>query len=100
MTRSGTLNLGAMVSGTDADTWNQMTASNLLGVKLGTSGTPGASLPASTAQYGDRAAVWWSPDSPAFWFAAIVLVTAFGMAGADARVRLFKSRASASVGRA
>lgn len=100
MARTGTANLGAMVTGQDRSYWNSQTPSALLGIRGGTAvrGAAGASLPPVTAGYGDRQQVWWSPDSPTFWVFALIGLTAFGMAGADVRVRLFKRRARAEVG--
>jgi hypothetical protein len=79
----------------------QMTAAQLLGIRAGgAGGTAGAGLPSSTAGAGDSVTVWWKPDSPTFWVAATAVLTLFGMAGADARVRLGKRHAGVSLGTA
>ena len=80
----------------------QMTSAQLLGINP--AGSPGAyrpaghALPASDAGAGDGLAAWYSPDSPVFWVALVGVLTVFGMAGADARVRLGKARAAVGVG--
>lgn len=77
----------------------QATAAQLLGMNPGR-GTRAAGevLPLTTSGPGDHAMSWWDPDSPTFWGIVIIALTAAGMAGADARVRLFRRRASVSVG--
>src|SRR5260221_4435000 len=103
MPRTGAANLpGAlpgMVSGTDDSYWNRLTPAALLGVNTGTaSKAAGQGLPPVTASYGDMQQVWWHPDSPTFWVVGLAVLTVFGMAAADVRVRLFKGRAGANVG--
>jgi hypothetical protein len=80
----------------------QMTAAQVLGIRPGPrGGGAGESLPSTSAAHGagDNASVWYSPDSPTFWVVAVLGVCVFGMAGADARVRLGRGRAAASVGK-
>lgn len=78
----------------------QMTAAQLLGINPGGHRGPGAgqALPASHAGAGDGLAVWYNPDSPVFWVVAVGVLTVFGMAGADARVRIGRRRAAVSLG--
>lgn len=79
----------------------QMTAAQLLGINPGGyRGGAGESLPASNVGAGDGMAVWHSPDSPIFWVVAVGVLTVFGMAGADARVRIGRRRAAVSLGNA
>lgn len=79
----------------------QATAAELLGMNPGAgSRAAGESLPLTSAGAGDHSNTPWSPDSPTFWVAAFILLAVLGAAGADARVRLFKGSAGASVGRA
>jgi hypothetical protein len=80
----------------------QMTSANLLGIKAGTCGTPGASMPVvtPTAGPGDRVTSWFHPDSSTFWVVVIGAATVLGMAGADARVRFGRARIGAQVGTA
>lgn len=77
----------------------QVTASTLLGMSpANQSRAAGASTPPVTVAGGDRAMVWWHPDSPDFWLVVVAAATIFGMAGADVRVRLLGRRAAVSVG--
>jgi hypothetical protein len=80
----------------------QATAASLLGMSPANHSTAaGHALPPSTAGASDHPTVWWSPQSSTFWVALVGGLTLFGMAGADARVRLGKKgRASASIGTA
>jgi hypothetical protein len=75
--------------------------SSLLGLspaspRLG--GYEGQQLPASTYTGADKAAVWWSPDSPTFWLIALGGGTLLGLFGAHVQVRAGRTRASAEVG--
>jgi hypothetical protein len=81
--------------------WNQ-TAASLLGMSpANQSRAAGEALRGSTAGAGDAPTVWWSPMSPTFWVVALAGATVFGMAGADARVRIGrKGKAQVSVGTA
>jgi len=97
--RTGNANLPGETFAPAAGFNDRMSASALLGLQAGSgSRAAGHALPPVTAGYGDRQQVPWSPDSPTFWVAGLILLTLTGMAGADVRVRLFKGRASAGVG--
>jgi len=61
--------------------------------------TDGAGLPRSTATSLDGAPRPWSPDSGAFWLAAVLIATAAGIAGASVRVHAGPARVGASVGK-
>ncbi len=78
----------------------QMTAASLLGMSPANhSSAAGQALPGSSAGAHDKVTTWWSPESPSFWVIAVGVATIFGMAGADARVRIGrKGRAAASIG--
>lgn len=84
-----------------ADYLNGGTSSaELLGMSAANqSRAAGHSTPLVSAAGGDRQFVPWSMDSPGFWLAAIAVATLVGVIGADARVRIFKREAAASVGK-
>lgn len=80
--------------------WNQvLTPAQLLGLNPGAPhGGAGSQLPDSSHMVGDNGAVWWSPDSPIFWLAAVGIATALGITGASVRVRAFNSGAALNLG--
>lgn len=78
---------------------NQMTASRMLGLAPGSgSRAAGQALPPTSHQAGDRAAVWWHPDSPQFWLVGFAAAAVLGVAGLSVRFRAGPARAGASVG--
>lgn len=82
-----------------AQQWNALTPSRLLGINMANgSRAAGASLPPTTAAYGDKGSVWWHPDSPTFWLAAIAGATVLGLAGVEVRGRAGPLKAGASAG--
>lgn len=90
-----------MLLGQDAaQQWNNLTPSRLLGINMANgSRAAGEALPPTSAAYGDRAAVWWHPDSPTFWLVSIAAATVAGLAGVEVRGRALSARAGASVGK-
>jgi hypothetical protein len=79
---------------------NQMTASRMLGLAPGSgSKAAGHTLPPTSHQAGDRAVVWWHPDSPQFWLIAFGATALLGVSGLSFRVRAGPARAGASVGK-
>lgn len=91
-----------MLLGQDAaQQWNNLTPSRLLGINMANgSRAAGSSLPPVSAPYGDKGAVWWHPDSPTFWLAAIAGATVLGLAGVEVRGRAGPLRAAAAAGKA
>jgi hypothetical protein len=91
-----------MMLGQDAaQQWNSLSASRLLGINMANgSRAAGASLPPTTAAYGDKGAVWWSPDSPTFWLVGVAAATIVGLAGVEVRGRAGPFKAGASAGTA
>lgn len=77
----------------------QMTPAKLLGLQQGTSGTPGASLPRSTAMSGDNVTQWWHPDSPHFWLVVVAGTTLLGISGLQFKLRAGPAKAGAELGK-
>lgn len=59
----------------------------------------GAGLPSSSATSLDKADTPFHPDSAVFWLAAVIVLTAAGIAGASVRVHAGPARAGASIGK-
>ncbi|MDB4872792.1 MAG: hypothetical protein JWP34_4560 [Massilia sp.] len=59
----------------------------------------GEALPASSHTGGDRGALPWHPDSPAFWLALLGGATLLGIFGASFGVRAGPAKGSVSVGK-
>lgn len=98
MPRTGASNLPASMTPANGYWNNQMTPAALLGLKQGTSGTPGAALPPSSAMSGDKAHVWWSPDSPEFWLVVLAGTTLLGISGLSFKLRAGPAKAGAALG--
>lgn len=60
----------------------------------------GETLPASSHTGGDRGALPWHPDSPAFWVALVGAATILGVFGASFNVRAGSGKAGINVGKA
>lgn len=60
----------------------------------------GEALPSSSNTGGDKGALPWHPDSPAFWVALLAGATVLGVFGASFNVRAGKGRAGVHVGTA
>ncbi|MCU1449331.1 MAG: hypothetical protein JWP02_1501 [Acidimicrobiales bacterium] len=85
-----------------ASVWDQMTASNLLGMtrevpaSAQTSSAPSLARSAGPSKTGNESPL--HVDNPLFWFGALALVT-FGLVAVSTSVRLGPGRASVSLGK-
>jgi hypothetical protein len=81
---------------------NQWDPYQVLGMSPGnqqhTQSPAGEALPASSHTGGDRGALPWHPDSPAFWLALIGGATLLGVFGASFNVRVASGKAGVNVG--
>lgn len=98
MARTGASNLPGAMTPPEGYWNNHMTPAKLLGLQQGSSGTPGAALPPSSAMSGDRAHVWYSPDSPEFWLIVLAGTTLLGISGLSFKLRAGPAKAGAAVG--
>lgn len=59
----------------------------------------GAGLPKSTTTSIDHGASMMSPDSGAFWLAAVIIITAAGIAGASVKLHAGPVHVAAGIGK-
>lgn len=79
--------------------FDQLNPYNLFGMSPGAARTDGAGLAQSTATSLDHGPNPFSPDSGAFWLAAVIVLTALGIAGASVKLHAGPARAGASIGK-
>lgn len=81
------------------DAFSQLNPYNLFGMSPGAARTDGGGLPRTTATSLDHGANPLSPDSGAFWLAALIVLTSLGIAGASVKLHAGPARAGASIGK-